>query len=289
MRPLRTHMGISLIVVTVSVTTAVSWRSNAMEAIASGYFTPKESIGRSHLREHPHFQYIQTNKYKLNITHYKHCAQKWNNNYQYSDYFKSIIPVFFGLYSTDKTLIEFSSLDTTYSIPRNYLETVILDRADNSVTFSAVAKIPFYFGVINDANDKRGIFIDEKLKDPTHDLSIVRITLENSDFDPVHDPNAIVFNAEAKAPDTEWQFGLSHSETRSLVGESVYFKRPADNFSGFVAFCQYEPLYTCLSYLRVSPKTSIIYQYSTEKLSQWMEISRNVERLVDSWIIKRGG
>ena len=195
---------------------------------------------------------------------------------------------FYGQYSSDTTPVEILSYGVEYRIPRNYLESILTSVHDMSTAFSAVARLPKLIGVTSDPENKDGIFIGQKVVSPERDPGIVRMVSSDMPFSTEHDPNTIVFEAEAGAPDEPWQFGLLRSNSRSYAGHDVYFKRPSSEFAGFVVNCDRE-YNICTSYFRISSKAVIVFQYNPTQIIIWTYINEGVSNLIGGWIIKKGG
>ena len=195
---------------------------------------------------------------------------------------------FYGQYSSDTTPVEILAYDVEYRIPRNYLESILTSVHDMSTGFSAVARLPKLIGVTSDPENKDGIFVGQKLMAPSKDPGIVRMISSDMPYAAQHDPNTIVFEAESGTPDALWQFGLLRSNSRSSVQDDVYFRRPSQEFAGFVANCnKYNNL--CTSFLRISNQSVIIIEYNPSQLMNWRYIHEDVSNLIGKWIIKKGG
>lgn len=199
----------------------------------------------------------------------------------------SVYP-FFGQFSSDTTPVEILSYGVEYRVPRNYLESVLINDHDMSTSFAAVVRLPKFLGVTSNPDDKDGIFIGQKIVTPEIDPGIVRMISSDMPFSPKHDPNTIVFEAEPGASDVPWQFGLLRSTSRSSVRDDVYFRRPSEGFSGFVAICNRHNN-ICTSYLRISSESVMTFQYNPTQLWRWKYINKGISDLINGWIVKIGG
>lgn len=184
--------------------------------------------------------------------------------------------------------------DVTFSIPRNYLESLYRWRPDSPVTFKILTFYPDFAGSrVEDVGAGR---MTEQTKIWRFGLSpnlieIVGRGRKDREEDK-HNPTEIVFTAEANEPDLPWKYGLLKS-TKSPAAQvlDIYFQRPSANNPGIVIFCPNrnpddDPM-GCEVYMRITPHVEMFYHFHPRLMPHWQEINQKVTHLIQSFIVKK--
>jgi len=185
--------------------------------------------------------------------------------------------------------IDMLSYGIHFRVPRNYIEVAIHDERDHSLYFKLFTLYPDFRGADSERTTMRLTEADKLWIWGSSPNMIYIITDGGATgrFSTEHDPNTVVFTAEANQPDHPWKYGLLEDLARDHPISDVYFQRPGRNTQGYMVSCaNTRELDVCDVFMRISSELIIRYQFHRALLPHWKEIDERVSRLVQSFIIK---